>query len=760
MKMTDPERVAKDREALYIGNLNTVETDLHLPHLGLYGSKISWESHHTAFLSHEGKVTRPAHGMGNRSVQLTARLRYGAAEAVREFTVRILEAENTLRVKKVWPVWAKGTLGRPFCPPGAAIVETAEGDRISHPVTWEGPESWIPEAASVWEKMGRLTGTSVPVRLFLAVGEREDVPRQTPPAALQDFRHASVRLGSGTVFHQTQENMRDYLKQTDPDSLLYVFRQAAGLPVRSARPLDGWDAPDSLLRGHTTGHFLSALALCFHSCPEEAIRQKAAYLVQGLQECQEAFSQEEGFHPGFLSGYSEEQFDLLEEYRTYPEIWAPYYTLHKLLAGLLDCYVLLQDETARKIAEDLGDWVCRRLGRLSPAQRTRMWSLYIAGEYGGMNEVMARLYQLTGKQEYLDCAKWFDNHRLLYPLEQRVDALSGMHANQHIPQMLGVLEIFRATGEEPYYQAAAQFWEFVTGSRCYAPGGTGEGEMFRQKGRLGALLTRHTQETCASYNLLKLTRELYRFRPDPRYMDYYERTLFNHILAAPERAATGETTYFFPLAPGSRRQFERENSCCHGTGLESPFRFREALYFRQGDTLYLPLLIPSVLEAPEENLLIRLEQDSETPEHLTLFLQGWFRTVLLRRPCWCREDAKIQMIQGNVQAGPLPTEKNGYYRLEGDFSQGCLLELYLPFHLTLRRSPDRPELAAIQAGPHILAALSGQTDFLELPLQEDRLEEQLIRQPKSLDYRSGSLLFRPLCQIGQEAYHVYIKIPS
>ncbi len=765
MKMTDQELVTKDKEALYIGNLNTVEADLHLPLQGVYGSEISWESHHPVFLSHDGKVKRPAYGMGNRTVQLTARLRHGTAEAVRAFTVRILEAENKLQARKVWPVWAKGVVGQPFRAPAAAIVETVEGDTISHPVTWEREEGWIPDRAGVWEASGRLSGTQIPVRLFLAVAEEEDHPRQVPPEALDDFREASVQIVAGNEFYQTQESMRAYLLEVDADSLLFAFRQAAGLPVKGADPLDGWDAPDSLLRGHTTGHFLSALARCYHSCPDPRILEKVRYLVQGLGECQQAFSRTEGFQPGFLSAYSEEQFDLLEEYTPYPEIWAPYYTLHKILAGLLDCYTYLQDETALQIARDLGDWACRRLGRLSRTQLTRMWSMYIAGEYGGMNEVMARLYQITGKQAYLDCAGLFDNDRLLYPLEQGVDALTGMHANQHIPQVLGALEIFRATGKEKYYQEAIHFWELVTGSRCYAPGGTGEGEMFRQKGRIGSLLTENTQESCASYNMLKLTRELYRFRPEARYMDYYERTLLNHILAASERSSSGETTYFFPLAPGSRRTFEGENSCCHGTGMESPFQFRDALYFRKGDTLYLPLLIPSVLEVPEEDLHIRLEQDARDPEKMHLRLQGPFRTVLLRRPSWCREDAQVQVMEGDA-AVLAPKEASGspfavpegYYRLEGDFSQEVLLELCFPFHLALCRTPDCPERAAIQAGPYILAALSDQREFLKLPLREETLEQQLTRQEGSLDYRCGDLLFRPLCQIEQEAYHVYVDV--
>ena len=429
----------------------------------------------------------------------------------------------------------------------------------------------------------------------------EDTTGKVSPL-VTDFREAKIRLHPGSGFYDAQERMRRYLHRMDADQLLYNFRSAAGLPVKDAEPMFGWDAPECLLRGHTTGHFLSALAHCYHSCGDETAKEKAEYMIEALRECQEAFPKNKGTGQGFLSGYLEEQFDLLEEYTPYPQIWAPYYTLHKLFAGLLDCYELLGNSLALKIAEDLGDWTCRRLSRLPKDQRNRMWSMYIAGEFGGMNEVMARLFQITGEERYLECAAMFDNDRLFAPLLLGKDALGGMHANQHIPQVIGALEMYMAGAGKRYRTIAERFWNYVVSGHAYAPGGVGESEMFHDRGKIGTLLTEKTQETCASYNMLKLTKGLYQLDPKASYMDYYERTLVNHILAVQEKEETGESTYFWPLAPGARRIFEPENSCCHGTGMESPFRFRDAIYFQDGDTVYVNLYLPCTLEMPDGRL--------------------------------------------------------------------------------------------------------------------------------------------------------------
>lgn len=751
--VTALEIVQRDKESLYIGNLNTVEFDLSLPAKGIYGSDIAWKSGHPVFLTDDGKVSRPAYGMGTRVITLTATFCYEDAKAVKEYEVRILEQENDLQAEQVYPVKVQAQVGHEVFFPSAAIVETKDKDVISHPVVWEHSGSAVYDVPGVYEVSGLLEGTKIPVKLEISVSVTRQEKKLSTCPVLKDLNDAQICLTEGTEFYRAQERMRTFLLAVDADQMLYNFRAASGLSTKGAPPMEGWDSPDSQLRGHTTGHFLSALALCYHACGDEKIKEKAVYMVSALSECQQAFSEMPGIQEGFLSGYSEEQFDLLEEYTVYPKIWAPYYTLHKIFAGLLDCYKYIGDETALEISDRLGGWVYRRLSRLSRKQRSKMWSMYIAGEFGGMNEVMAKLYQITGKEEYLECARMFDNDKLFYPLSRGVDALSGMHANQHIPQILGALEIFRATGEEQYYNIAGQFWSVVTEGHIYAPGGTGEGEMFRRKDVTGALLTKNTQETCASYNMLKLTKELYQFQPDVRYMDYYERTLLNHILATPEKKETGESTYFFPLAPGSKKEFERENSCCHGTGMENHFKYREAICFRDEETLYVNLFIPCTIKSEDVSLTIRKAEGSI--EKIDICPRGDFRTLAVRKPCWCREDYRIRVNGREVLC---KAEQDGYFRFEEDFTEEVLIELEFPIHLSLIRTKDRPELAAVQAGPYILAAVSDEEDFLHIPIDEERAEEVLVRQEgDGLEYRYGDIRFIPLFQIDEEAYHVYIN---
>jgi DUF1680 family protein len=301
-------------------------------------------------------------------------------------------------------------------------------------------------------------------------------------------------------------------------------------------------------------------------------------MIAELNRVQQAFTANQDIHDGFLSAYSEKQFDLLEKFKPYPEIWAPYYTLHKIFAGLLDSYRIAGIDQALTIADKLGDWVYKRLSKLSHEHLKKMWGMYIAGEFGGMNGSLAELYTYTRKETHLQAAKFFDNDRLFFPMEQKIDALGSLHANQHIPQVIGAMKIFSATKEKKYYTIASFFWHSVVQAHLYTIGGTGEGEMFRQPYKIGTYLSDNTAETCASYNMLKLTKALYAYDPDVTYMDYYERAMFNHILSTTDHEGLGASTYFMPTRPGGQKQFDDENSCCHGTGLENHFKYADAVY--------------------------------------------------------------------------------------------------------------------------------------------------------------------------------------
>ncbi len=585
---------------------------------------------------------------------------------------------------------------------------------------------------------------------------------------LTECRDADIRILPGNESYDRQEWMKSYLLDMDADAMLYNFRTACGLDVKGAEPLYGWEAPDGKLRGHTTGHFLSALALCFHATGDEMVRTKAEYMIHELAICQEAFQKISGIHEGFLSAYDEEQFDLLEVYTPYPEIWAPYYTMHKIMAGLLDCFTYLKSKEAFEIVIRMGHWVADRVLRLPREQRKKMWSLYIAGEFGGMNEVMARLYGLTGEEKFLACAKAFDNEKLFVPMMRyagREDGLDGMHANQHIPQIIGALEIYRQTGEEKYLKVAGNFWKTVTENRAFAPGGVGEGEMFREFGVIAGILTDKTMESCASYNMLKLTKQLFELHPDARYMDYYERTLFNHILAVPAHDTSGESTYFLPLAPGGQRGFLREMSCCHGTCMENPFRYREGIYSRSADgDYYINLYIPSELNAesddPDGHVKICIERLSLRGQRFRIRVSGrGMGTCYFRKPYWAET---FSVCEDGKELALVPDER-GYLPAEGSFAKERKFEVTFKPALHFERAPDQLGMAAIFYGPYVMAFLSESRDhlvFAEEDIRKYMKADLLHNDSDNLHQRINEIKCFPLYEIDKIRYHVYVCLSS
>lgn len=753
-RLSAQEIVEKDRDSLYIGNLNTVEFDLTLPAKGTFGSEITWESGHERYLTAEGKVTRPPYGMGDRIVPLYATFTYENAVSRKTYEVKILEEANRLKVTKVYPVCVMAQTGKEIYLPGQTAVQTLEGDTIPHAVEWAGGDKVCYDKAGTYQIEGRIAGTSYEAVANVQVEDEPQVAHKenTPVADCCD--EAQIRILEGSPFYECQERMKAFLLSVNDDQMLYNFRSACGLDTKGAPIMYGWDSPESQLRGHTTGHYLSGLALCYRATGEEKIKEKADYMIEELARCQDQFATMEGVKPGFLSGYSEEQFDQLEEFTVYPIIWAPYYTLHKIFAGLLDCYRYLPSEKALEIAEKLGMWTWNRLSRLSHETLAKMWSMYIAGEYGGMNEVMAELYEITGREEFLQCARLFDNDKLFYPLAQGIDALSTIHANQHIPQVVGAMEMFKATGEERYYTISENFWRFVTGSHVYATGGTGETEMFHKVNEIGALLTENTEESCASYNMLKLTRELFKYDPDSRLMDYYENTLTNHILATQEKKVTGESTYFLPLGPGMRRSFYAENSCCHGTGMESHFKYRDAIYFYQDHALGINLFIPSTLDWEEKNIHAEILTEKENPEHIQIKVFGDVKDLKIRKPYWAEE--YLVLVNG-VETDVVPDEK-GYLVLSKSEDHACIIDLVFPYHFRIQRAADLPKRAAVSYGPYVLAALSDRQEFIRVSFDETDIEDQMVRCGEELAFECEKVRWIPLHLVDEEAYHVYVEL--
>ncbi|MBW3077617.1 beta-L-arabinofuranosidase domain-containing protein [Bifidobacterium simiiventris] len=775
---TDQRIADKDAQLLYIGNTGTVEFDLDLPASGANGSTITWSSDDERWIRPDGTVHQPEYGRGYRDVTLTATVTYGMASATRTFTVRVLEQHNTVAIRSVFPVSLTVRSGEPYALPTYTAARTEDGMTISQRIAWhDGVEHTAPRLPHDgghrrdvrWH--GVVDGTDVAVTAIVHVVDQDSQPREDTADRRTPVPLGHVRLTGDGVLARNQRHRLAYLRGVDDDRLLVEFRRAAGLDTRGAQPMTGWDAPDSLLRGHTTGHTLSAYALAYAASGDVAIKAKLEYVVASLAEVQRAFAARPGAEPGFLSAYDETQFDRLEELAPYPTIWAPYYTLHKILAGLLDAYRYAGSRQALDVARGIGDWTYERLHRLDHERLQRMWSLYIAGEFGGMNDALADLYAATGDERHLAAACLFDNDRLMEPLRQHVDALGGMHANQHIPQVIGAVKLFEATGLPHYLDQARFFADAVLGHHLYAMGGTGQGEMFHQPDEIGSLLADDTAESCASYNLVKLAVELERHCSEPRYADYVEHASVNHIAATcdhrGDRADDGGSIYFMPTQPGGRKQFDPdENSCCHGTGLESHFYAAHGAYFTDKDALYVRRYLNGTLDDDAARLTVTA--DDVLPERVTIRIDRLDRaTLCLRVPDWSAGSQIDLRVDGRkVPFGVIELSRSEIGELSFtanalglDSWDGARLDVMFAPHVRLLPTPDRPEVAAVAWGPYVLAALDKRADMLDVPIDDADPDAAFERSGSKLAFthRLTGLKFVPLFMIEDEPYHLYVR---
>lgn len=723
---SDSAVVSSDLESVSIPFSGHITEDILLPAEGPSGSRFLWESSDPSLVDVKGHVSRPKAKDGPAKVTLTLTASFGSTKKSRRFALTLLPS-------MAHPLPAKSYL------PAAPLSEAAPSLKAA-------------------------------------------------PAAF-----GRVRLTGNGIFPENQKRCLDYLMLLDPDRMLYNFRRAFGLDTGNVLPPGGWEEPAGLLRGHSTGHFLSALAFAFSATGEKAFCRKAEYIIHelyGMQQTSEGnpadfqssctpshapqslWSREpKKWGKGFISAYSPDQFALLEQFTPYATIWAPYYTLHKLLAGLLDCHELLGCGEALLCARGIGDWVYERLSALSAEQRAKMWKMYIAGEYGGMNESLARLYERTGEGTYLKAAKMFDNSNVFEGLIHGRDSISGIHANQHIPQIIGALWEYEASSEPEYYVLARNFWELVVNHYMYSIGGVGRGENFKEPDILaGNIEGDRNCETCATYNLLKLTGMLYRYAPDHSiYMDYYERALVNHIAASQNpktiSGAHHRVTYMLPVGPGARREYSNDYedfTCCHGTGMENHVRYAEHIYHTgEADSLYVNLFLSSRYDWEEKKLSVSQECDFPSMQsRLTFHRQdGPIRLRLcVRIPYWCRDTFRLTCNGAALDCG---VRTNGYYILERDFSDQDTVCIFLPYSMHLCYTTDTFEglpAASVMYGPLVMCALCGQKEWITLhlpPAPEDAFEITWDKYPV-LWYDDLKLI--PSYAAHDTATHTYFKI--
>jgi DUF1680 family protein len=437
------------------------------------------------------------------------------------------------------------------------------------------------------------------------------------------------------------------------------------------------------------------------------------------------------------------------------------------MRGLLDAHTLTGNATALDVVRAMGDWVHSRLSRLPREQLDRMWSLYIAGEYGGMNEVMADLYALTGDPKFLTTARCFDNTALLGDCVADRDTLAGKHANQHIPQFLGYLRLFEQAGDADYRTAAEHFFDMVAPHRTYAHGGTGQGELFRGRDVIaGSIVTTTNAESCAAYNMLKLARNLFFHRPHARYLDYYEKALVNQILASRRDADSTEdplVTYMVPVGPGVTRDYGNTGTCCGGTGLENHTKYQDSIYFRSADgtTLYVNLFIPSTLRWTQRRLTVTQRGDYPRAGATTLTIAGSGRLDLrLRAPAWT--GSRPTQIKINGRRYAVRPGADGYLSIARRWQDGDRVEVRFPYTLRVERALDDPARQALLYGPVALIAKSADTGYLplsfypSLPLSGDLAEAGVVEPGADpMTFTVGAVPFAPFYQADTDPYHAY-----
>ncbi|MEF8787886.1 MAG: beta-L-arabinofuranosidase domain-containing protein, partial [Planctomycetota bacterium] len=389
------------------------------------------------------------------------------------------------------------------------------------------------------------------------------------------FALEQVRLLEGP-FREARRRDIQYLRSLEVDRLLHTWRKNAGLPT-DAEPLGGWERPSSELRGHSMGHFLSACALAYAGTGNEMMKEKAQKAVAGLEQCQQALDK-----GGYLSAFPE---SLVDRALNREDVWAPFYTLHKVFAGLLDVYRYCGSDRALRVAKGMGDWLHRRL---EPIDREEMQKILTrpekstarGTEQGGINEALANLYAVTGERKYLELAQKFQQDSYNKPLARGEDNLAGEHANSFIPTVVGTARLYELTGKSANKEISRHFWDLVVHGRTYCTGGTSDEEHWGKRHVLP--LGEHTQEFCCTYNMLKLTRHLMCWDPRAEYADYYERGLWNNILAT-QNPKTNMMGYFLAMAPGRWKYFCTPNRsfwCCTGTGMESHAKYGANIYLQ------------------------------------------------------------------------------------------------------------------------------------------------------------------------------------
>jgi DUF1680 family protein len=526
-------------------------------------------------------------------------------------------------------------------------------------------------------------------------------PGRSSVTPLREFALESVRLLDGP-FSKAQARNAQYLHKLEPDRLLHNFRVNAGLTPK-APVYGGWESQEPWIEirchGHTLGHYLSACSMQFAATGDRTFKQYADYIVAELADCQRARKS------GLICAFPDGATQLERSVRGEKFAGVPWYTMHKIFAGLRDAHLFTGNKQALDVLVRLSDWAWDVTHELSESAMQTL----LDREHGGMNEILADVYALTQEDKYLQLAKRFSHRALLDPLAEGKDVLDGLHSNTQIPKVIGFARLYEITREERYLKAAQFFWERIVRARSFVTGGNGDGEHFFPPDEFEQHLpSAKTMETCCTHNLLKLTRKLFEIDPRPAYADYYERALFNGILASQD-PDSGMVTYFQATRPGYVKLYCTPFDsfwCCTGSGIENHTKYGDSIYFRNDESIFVNLFIASTLDWPERG--VKLTQRTRFPEEdrarftIEADKPQWL-ALRIRHPSWCR--TATVTINGKRQV--VSNEPSSYVLVERKWRTGDEIEVHLPMHLHTEALPGEANIVAALYGPIVLVGRMG-----------------------------------------------------
>lgn len=590
------------------------------------------------------------------------------------------------------------------------------------------------------------------------------------PAKAKYFSIKDVRL-LDSPFKNAMNLNAEWMLELDMDKLLSNFRKNAGLTPK-ASPYGSWESMG--IAGHTLGHYLTAASQHYAATGDERFKERIDYIVTELDSCQINFVN--GFIGGMPGGdkvfkevkkgiIRSKGFDL-------NGIWVPWYNEHKTMMGLSDAYLLTGNETAKKVLINLSDYLADVVSDLNDEQIQTMLDC----EYGGMNEAFAQVYALTGDKKYLDASYVFYHKKLQDKLAAGIDALQGLHSNTQIPKLIGSARQYELTGNERDRKIAEFSWETIVNHHSYANGGNSMGEYLSVPDKLSDRLGSNTCETCNTYNMLKLTQYLYEWTNDARYIDYYERALYNHILAS-QHPVEGRVCYFLSLGMGSMKGFGSKTnnfSCCMGSGFENHSKYGGAIYSHdtENEKLYVNLYIPSVLSWKEKGMVVRMETDYPERDKITIRLDECptqQTEINLRYPGWATSGISVK-VNGKKQQ--INTQPASYIAINRKWKKGDKIEIELPMSLYTVNMPDNADRRAVFYGPSLLAGVFGKEErkMGDIPVFVNpeksmvnyitRTSEKPLRFTTNVEGISDNVTLMPFYQVYDQYQTVYWDVYS